>query len=408
MFSAVLLLVALSSGAVAQGSVRIGGYGNMHYMDHDGVPKLVGQQPLDNGFFQIREFSLFFDVAITDAIVASTEVEAGDNGTSYTANYAYLDVQATEQLSFRAGKILVPFLWYNENKPNFRQNLMSQPFTAWNLAPVNGVAVDFGGFGWSDAGVMANWTSELAQWGLLDFKVAVINGLGSNTNVLDENTTQLDGGTMTPVVRPRDGLTQNEEVNGLRDNNGDRASVIKATIRGTSFPAEIGFSWYRGKWDPDATKDLHMIGVHLTILNPLWNLKAEFATARVEQDAGIDPVAARGLMGPAMLNMSTGNYNMRAWYVEGAVAPFRWNNGHFVKLVARFDNVDTNDRVAFTPFDRSRITAGGEWQFALNTRVRFEWQRSKIHDFQNSPPPFRGAGGQEVIRMFMGSLIFSF
>ena len=77
-------------------------------------------------------------------------------------------------------------------------------------------------------------------------------------------------------------------------------------------------------------------------------------------------------------------------------------------MIVRFDDVDTNDRVAFTPFDRSRITGGGEWQFARNTRFRLEWQRSQIHDYQMSPPPFGGAGGAEVITMFMGSLIFSF
>ena len=192
------------------------------------------------------------------------------------------------------------------------------------------------------------------------------------------------------------------------DNNSNLASVVKVTIRSTSFPAEVGFSWYRGKWNPDATKDLQMLGVHLTVLDPVWNLKGEFVVAHVEQDAGIDPVADQGLMGPAMVNTSTGDYDMRAWYVEGAVAPLRWDDGRFVKLVTRFDKVDTNDQVAFTPFRRSRITAGGEWQFATNTRFRFEWSRNKIHDFQNAPPPFGGAGGREVITMVMGSLIFSF
>lgn len=402
------LALCMSTAVEAQGNVRISGYGNMHYMNHDGVALFVGKQDLNNGFFQLREFSLFIDVAITDAVVASTEIEAADNGTVYTANYAYMDFQATANLSLRAGKILVPFLSYNENKPNFKQQLMSQPFTAWNLAPVNGVAIDFKGFGWSDAGAMANWTNELGEWGLLDIKVAVINGLGSNSEVLDDNTVQLDAGMMTPVVRPRDGLIQNETTNSLRDNNNDKATVVKVTLQPLALLGDLGFSWYRGKWNPSGTRNLTMLGAHLNVLRRNWTLKSEYVVAHVEQEAGFDPVANAGLMGPAMLNTSTGDYNMRAWYVEGSVVPVRGTNDRYLRLVGRVDDVDTNDQIGFTPFDRFRVTVGTEFQFATNTRLRFEWQRSVIDDFQNAPGPYVGAGGEEAITMAMASVIFSF
>ena len=400
------LLIGTATIGNAQPKLHISGYGNMHYMDHDGVPNFVGQKSLDDGFFQIREFSLFIDFAITDAILASTELEAGNNGNRYTANYAYVDVQAMANLSFRAGKILVPFLSYNENKPNFRQNLMSQPYTAWNLVPVNGVAIDFFGFGWSDAGVVANWNNPLGGFGYLDLKASVINGLGSDSNVLDENTIRLDAGMM-PKVRPRDGLIQNEAVNELRDNNNDKATVVKATFKSTNFPLDVGFSWYRGAWDPDSKKNLRMLGVHLNLLARNLTLKGEYVTADVEQEAGFDPVADSGKMGPAMINTTTGDYTMHAYYVEGSFIPFRWPGDRFLRLVTRYDDVDTNDKARFTPFDRSRITLGMEFQFATNTRFRYEWQRAKI-DFSNVPGPYKDAGGKEVIQMHMASVIFSF
>ncbi len=407
-----LCLGVLSAGTVttgrAQGELRISGYGNVHYMDHDGVPSFVGQPDLDNGFFQLREFTLYFDIALSDWIVASMELEAGDNGTRYTANYAYVDIQPISNLSFRVGKILVPFLSYNENKANFRQHLMSQPFTAWNLAPVNGIAIDFGGFGWSDAGAMLDWSDELGGWGLFDLKFAVINGLGSNSEVLDDNTVQLDAGMMTPVVRPRDGLIQNETINRLRDNNDDKATVVKATLGATGFPVEVGFSWYRGKWNPAGTKGLRMLGGHVNVLQRNWTLKSEFVTAHVEQDAGIDPVADAGLIGPAGINTSTGDYNMRAWYVEGSVIPVRWDADRFLRLVGRYDNVDTNDEIGFTPFHRWRTTLGVEWQFTANVRLRYEWQRAVLEDFANAPPPYGNAGGEEIIQMHMASVIFFF
>lgn len=141
-------LIGSAASVNAQQRLHISGYGNMHYMNHSGMPRFVDAPDLNNGFFQIREFSLFFDFAITDAIFASTELEAGDNGHRYVANYPYVDIEVFENFSFRVGKVLVPFLSYNENKPNFKQNLMSQPFTAWNVLPVNGIAQQFHGFGW--------------------------------------------------------------------------------------------------------------------------------------------------------------------------------------------------------------------------------------------------------------------
>ena len=432
-----IFIFATVSDGTAQEKFRLSGYGNMHLMAHDGMPKFVGQKHLDDSFFQLREFSLFFDFALTDEIIASTELEAGDNGNRYTANYAYIDIQARDNLSFRAGKILVPFLSYNENKPNFRQNLMSQPFTAWNLVPVNGTAIDFRGFGWSDAGVVGNWNNLLGDWGIIDLKASVINGLGSDSNILDDNTVKIEAammmgempdgdtgdmpdgdtgdmgdmpmdGPVFPTVRPRDGLIQNEINNELRDNNNDKATVAKLTFKSIAHPLDLGVSWYRGAWDPDGKKDLQLVGAHLNWLAARWTLKGEYVVADVEQDGGINSVEAAGLMGPADINTTTGDYSMQAWYVEGSCTPVVWERDRYLKLVLRLDDVDTNDKAVFTPFDRGRITAGAEWQFALNTRLRYEWQRTKIEDFDKAPLPFRNAGGKEEIKMNMASMIFSF
>ena len=412
-----LVLVFLLGTATfgnAQSKIHISGYGNTHYMDHNGMPVFVGKRDMNNGFFQIREFSLFFDIAITDRIIASTELEASNSGNSYTANYAYIDVQVTENLSFRAGKILVPFLSHNENKPNFKQNLMSQPFTAWNLAPVNPLAIGFHGFGWADAGASVTWTSALGEVGLVALKFAVINGLGSTSNVLDDNIVQLDGGMMTPFVRTRDGLIQNEIVNELLDNNDNKSTVVKASFKTSGVPLDFGVSWYRGAWDPAGEKNLQMLGAHLNWLAKSFTLKGEYVTANVEQEAGILNVDNSHIMNSMMQNMANmanttvGDYKMNAFYIEGSVVPLRWGNDRFLRLVARFDDVDTNDKVMFTPFDKSRITFGLEWQFGKNTRFRYEYGRSTIHDFDKAPPAFTAAGGKETIQMHMPSVIFSF
>jgi len=129
--------------------------------------------------------------------------------------------------------------------------------------------------------------------------------------------------------------------------------------------------------------------------------------ADVEQTAGIDVVADAGLMGPAVVNTSTGNYKMRAWYVEGSIIPFRWGaaEDRFLRLIFRWDDVDTNSKANFTPFDKYRITPGMELQFASNARLRLEWQYNTLRDYGKAPKPFRDAGGEKHITMLMWSLI---
>ncbi len=148
-----------------------------------------------------------------------------------------------------------------------------------------------------------------------------------------------------------------------------------------------------------------MWGAHARWLARNWTLKGEWVLADVEQDAGINPIGA-----PAIINDSTGDYNMVAWYVEGSVIPVRWGprEDRFLRLVFRYDDVVTNDKISFTPFDKKRITPGVELQFAHNTRLRYEWQYHTLEDFEKAPTPFKAAGGEEHITMHMWSVIFWF
>ncbi len=421
-----ICLSRMSFAGILDDRLQISGYGNAHFMDMDGMPRFVDEDDPNDGTVQLREFSLFIDANIAEGVIASTEIEAGHNGTQYTSNYAYIDLDISaiinswdgEQfgnLSFRAGKILVPFLSYNENKPNFKQYLMSTPFTAQNFAPVNPVGADFHGSGWSDVGLMLNWNYELGELAIVDLKVAGINGLGSDSEVLDDNTVQLDStmqmGMMSfqPTIRTRNGLVENEE-SKLRDDNNDKASVIKLTLKSVDIPLDAGFSWYRGAWDKESEMDLQMYGIHLNLLFKDWTLKSEYGFGRVEQEEGVNVVADAGENGPANINNSTDNYDMYAWYVEVSYIPLRYgkDNDHYLRLVARYDEVDTNDEAEFTPFDRWRVTPGIEWEFIRNTRLRYEFQYSQIEDFDDAPTPFKEAGGNKYPKMHMTSIIFSF
>jgi hypothetical protein len=380
--------------------------------------------------WKLREASIFADAIVTDNLLFSSELELSydfsDKSTSgrkdradALINYYYMEYDLSSsvgwdtdkygQLGLKAGRILVPFLSYNENKPNFKQSLMSQPFTAWQLAPVNKVADHFDQFGWTDLGLQANYNYVLGDTGIFDVKLAVMNGLRSDQEVLDHDTVQLNPpGAMKPTVRPRAGLGEtHSEWDDFNDNNDNKAFVAKISFVPFSLPMDVGFSWYTGNWDNNDEHTLIMHGIHANYKEKNWSLKGEYASAHIDQEAGINIVTAPG---PAAVNTSTGNYDMRAWYLEGAYTPYRYGTGdnNYIKLIARYDDVDSNDKAAFTPFDRSRITLGTEWQFLNNMKFRYEWQRSSIDSFDNAPAAYVNAGGREHIQMNMLSVIANF
>ncbi len=411
--------------------LNISGYGNAHFMDHDSTPDFDNKRDIDNPLYQLRELSFFIDLDVTDNITASTEIEFNklSNVENVSMNYAYLDFNVSSMLnkwdedrfgnlSMRVGKFLVPFLSYNEHKPNFQQNLMSPPFTAWQLAPVVQSPPHFRGIGWSDTGGMLNWNREIGDLGILDFKASVIKGIQSNADVLDANTVKLNSystmnmgmgmvSTFQPTLRPRDGLITNEADGDFNDTNNTKAVTAKLSYLFNDLPIDVGFSYYRGAWDRNDDHYMSMYGVHFNYLTRNWTLKGEYVLAEIDQREGINIVKE---MGPAHINTSTDDYGMQAWYVEGSFIPYRYgkDENKYIKLIGRFDDVDTNDEATFTPWDRSRITLGTEWKFNLNSLLRYEWQYQELDNFTDAPDAFKDASGKEHIKMHMISIIFRF
>jgi hypothetical protein len=146
--------------------------------------------------------------------------------------------------------------------------------------------------------------------------------------------------------------------------------------------------------------------VHANWLARNWSLRGEWVQADVEQTAGINVVS---LPGPAG-NASTGDYTAKSWYVEGSYIPVRWgpSDDRYLRLLLRYDEVETNDKVDFSPVNRRRITPGMEVQFSSFTRFRYEFQYHTLRDFRNAPAPFLAAGGERHVTMHMLSMIFWF
>jgi hypothetical protein len=399
----VVAIACHREGLASEPKIYVSGYGNVHYMHPHGMPATVELPNSNNSILQLREFTFFVDAAVSETVVASTELEIGNNGSVVSANYAYADVQLLDAIGAKVGKILVPFLSSNENKINHRQALMSQPFTAWNLAPVNGTPLTVRGFGWSDVGISLEVHRPLGKLGLVWFRVSVINGLGSDSAVLDADTMELDSG---PTIRTRDGLMSNEPSSALQDNNHNKAIVASISLLPIDSTFDLGASYYQGKWDEEDEKNLRMWGVYANRLGRDWTLRAEYVQAEVEQEEGVLLPGVADL--PNRLFHSTGDYGLRAWYVELSRVALRWGPTKWLRGIVRADDVDTNDRVEFTPFDRSRLTYGLEYQFQSQTRLRVEYQQSRIDAFESAPTPYVQSGGNERPHTTMVSMIFWF
>ena len=403
------------------GRLNISGYVNGHYMKHSGTPKLLNARvnDLDNGLWQLREASLYIDGVVTNNLLISSEIELGDNVNSLNMNYLYADLDVSGMsdwdtdkwgnFNLRAGRFLVPFLSYNAHKSNFQQSLMSQSFTAWLMSPVNNVPLSYKEFGWTDTGVMGIWNRQIDPLnGIVDVRFALISGLQSNSGALDDNTLQLNTqglSMMNPIVRPRDGLYSNRS-DTFDDNNNNIATTLKISYAPANYPIDTGISWYRGAWDNSGKHDINMYGVHFNYIERNWGLKGEYSWAHIEQDAGIIPGNAM----PMAMNATTSDYDMNAWYIEGSYIPYRYgpDDARYVRLIGRYDMSDTNDKAMFSPFNRKRATAGVEWEFMHNVRLRYELQRHTLTDWNNAPKAYIDATGKEHIYMNMVSLIAYF
>ncbi len=395
------LLCALILPATPAAELNWSGYGNAHYMKMKGGPELA-EMDLSDSQIQLREFTLFLDVVISDTLTISSEIEMARNGSVVSLNYGYALWQPRDWLNVRIGKFLVPFLKYNEEKPSFRQSLMSSPFTATVLAPViNPNAQIAQGIGWSDYGVSIEgiWAGET---GVLSGTLAVITGLAnSDPAALDSNTVNFADGTPPGAIRPRDGLIQNEA--GTRDNNDDKAIVARVLYQLYSIPLGFGLSRYQGSWDPNGMLDITMTGVNAELRYPRLEIKMEWGTADIEQSPGALPDGAL----PVTPNVSTTSYTMEAWFVEAGWKFKQYREDLWVKLIGRRDEADTNDQAAFTPFDRTRSTLGIEWQYEKNSRLRYEHQWTRIRDFGRAPSAVADSLTDSP-SMHMASLIFWF
>jgi hypothetical protein len=141
-------------------------YGTLAYVDHDdrrsafdasSFELLVSGQPSSRvSFFSELEFERAATVG-------------GSRGGEVLLEQAYVDLGMTEHLSLRAGVLLMPF--GNKNVDHFSpiREVVSQPLSAYAIAPSD----------WADNGLGVTGDRPVGEHWTMDYAAYVVNGLGS-------------------------------------------------------------------------------------------------------------------------------------------------------------------------------------------------------------------------------------
>ncbi|MBI4564104.1 MAG: hypothetical protein HY716_05355 [Planctomycetes bacterium] len=172
---------------------------------------------------------------------------------------AFADVELTEAVTFRVGRLPVPFGAFSQRTSPAHLESSTKPLPyimggmvrqrSFNMGLVPAPIVDNG------ASIRSNvWMGESAQLGAEAAVVAGLKGFSPDIN----------------FVTSRD----------FEDNNGEPAGAARVTL--SLGPAVLGASAMYGRYDPDGDLDYGLAGADLHLRFGSWNLRLEGALRNTE------------------------------------------------------------------------------------------------------------------------------
>ncbi len=249
------LLAALTTAtAPASAKVLFTGYGDFQATPQGaykigGPPSVLknfglGPETLETRGFAINSLGLFATTALSDRTRLQMDVTYRDIGNSVKTiriQYAYLEQKAWDA-TFRAGKITLPFGWYNQNRfyPFQRPSITGPVFQSAIL-----------GLPIADIGASAERTFDLGA-AALTADVYAVNGYGPSPGSTDTFRSASLPGALT--------ISNNL---GSVDANHKVAVGGRLDLSPRGAPeSSVGASYYRGEWDPAGQRLLQMAGAH--------------------------------------------------------------------------------------------------------------------------------------------------
>ena len=198
-------------------ATSIGGYveGNTNWFVEDGVSE---------GFsMELRRFNVFLYSAVSERVRFLSELEFEHGTEEIALETALIDVQVRPSLVLRAGIILPPIGYYNQNHDSPKWDWVERPLVATEIIP--STLSEVGG------GIYGKIATRSA---LLSYDVYLTNGLGEGV-VGGES-----GRTFLPSGKGEEQLAE--------DNNGSPAVSGRLGVRRPGL-GEVGLSYYGGYYN---------------------------------------------------------------------------------------------------------------------------------------------------------------
>ena len=198
-------------------STTIGGYveGNTNYFVEDGVSE---------GFsMELRRFNVFLFSQVSPRIRFLSELEFEHGTEEIALETALVDFQLGRRLVLRAGVILPPLGYLNQNHDSPRWDFVERPLVTTDIVPSTLSEVGFGAYGRFASGEL-----------VFSYDAYLTNGLGAAVLTNETGRTDIPSG-------------KDEELFG-EDNNGSPALSGRLALRHTGL-GEVGVSYYGGYYN---------------------------------------------------------------------------------------------------------------------------------------------------------------
>jgi len=209
-----------------QTTTAIGGYleGNTNYFVTNGV---------GDGFsMEMRRFNIFLYSSISDRIRFLSELEFEHGTEEIVLETALLDFELHPTLIFRAGVILPPIGYFNQNHDSPKWEFINRPLVSTTILPATLSEIGFGFHG--------NVPVKTLRF---TYEVYVTNGLNDNVIANADNRTSLASGK---------GGTLFEE-----DNNGSPNLSSRIGMKSSKY-GELGLSYYGGVYNTFKSDGLNL------------------------------------------------------------------------------------------------------------------------------------------------------
>ncbi|MCD6067423.1 MAG: hypothetical protein K0S33_2249 [Bacteroidetes bacterium] len=344
--------------------VAIGGYAeaNTQYAVTDGVTE---------GFsFQMRRMTLFVSSSIHRKIKFLSEIEFEDGTKEINIEFAALDIQLHNLLTFRGGIIMNPIGGFNQNHDGPRWEFIDRPIAATQMLPATFSNVGFGFYG--------KTYKPKFVWA---YEIYLTNGFNDNIINNTENKTFLPATKLDPE-------RFEESFNGIPLTNAKTSFRYKKI-------GEIGLSYMGGiynKFEDDGLEldskrrvDVMAIDFNTTIPKANTVITAEFAWTFVDvpdtytqqfgnkQQGGfidiVQPIIKKKMFG---FEKASFNAALRVEYVDWNIGTFKETGGNI-----------SDDLFSIVPAISFRTSP----QTVLRLNYRQQWQK----DLLGNPPARTGA-----------------